>query len=80
MSSSSSSNPTLEELAARLERIARSLESEPMELDGAIALFEEAVGHLRRAEEILAAAELRIDELVGEGERARLEPFEAEDA
>ncbi|MEZ4414412.1 MAG: exodeoxyribonuclease VII small subunit [Gemmatimonadota bacterium] len=71
---------TLEELASRLERIARALEGEPLPLEAAIGLFEEAVGHLRAAESILERAELRIDELVGEGERARLEAREDLDA
>lgn len=73
------SKPSLAVLTTRLETIVRALEHEPLELDAAIALFEEAVGHLRRAEEMLAGAELRIDELVGQGEDARLEPFEAEE-
>ncbi len=74
-----SDDPSLTELTARLERIVRSLEEDPLELDAAIALFEEAVGHLRAAEGMLEAAELKIDELVGRGDDARLEGFEGDE-
>jgi len=73
-------DPTLAELTARLETIVRLLEEDPMELDGAIALFQEAVGHLRKAERMLDAAEVRIDELVGTGESERLEVFDEDEA
>ena len=71
--------PTLSELTDRLQAIVRALEEDPMELDGAIALFQEAVEHLRKAENMLDAAELKIDELVGTDEGARLEAFDEED-
>jgi exodeoxyribonuclease VII small subunit len=48
----------------RLEQIARKLEREDLELDDALALFEEGVGHLREARRMLGHAELRIERLV----------------
>lgn len=53
----------LEDRLARIEAIARELDSDSLGLDDALALFEEGVGHVRRAKEILAAAELRVEEL-----------------
>ena len=53
----------LEDRLARVEEIARALDSDSLGLDDALALFEEGVGHVRRAKEILAAAELRVEEL-----------------
>lgn len=51
----------------RIEEIVRLLDSDSLGLDEALALFEEGVGHLRRAQETLASTELRVEELIGEG-------------
>lgn len=64
---------TLEVRLGRLEEIVRMLEVEEPDLERALALFEEGVGHVRHAEELLAKAELRVEELLGEKE---LRPFE----
>lgn len=48
---------------ARLEEIVRALEADDLDLDAALALFEEGVGRLRGARERLAAAELRLKQL-----------------
>ena len=45
---------------ARLEEIVRRLEADDVELDAALALFEEGVKRLRAARERLAAAELKV--------------------
>lgn len=64
--------PGLDELIRRIEKIVRRLDSDSLGLDDALALFEEGVGHLGRAREILARTELRIEELIGpEGEGVR---------
>ncbi len=56
----------------RIEEIVRLLDSDALGLDDALALFEEGVGHLRRAQETLAKAELRVEELIGSsGEKVR---------
>ena len=67
----------------RIEEIVRLLDSDALGLDDALALFEEGVGHLRRAQETLAKAELRVEELIGaDGDEVRpLEtPATGEDA
>jgi exodeoxyribonuclease VII small subunit len=45
---------------ARLEEIVRKLEGDDVELDAALALFEEGVARLRSAREQLAAAGLKV--------------------
>lgn len=50
----------------RLEEIVGQLEAEELELDKALELFEEGVVHVREAERSLAAAELRVEELLRE--------------
>jgi exodeoxyribonuclease VII small subunit len=52
------------------------LEVEELELDRALALFEEGVVHVKEAEKALAAAELRVEELLGEGDELRTEALE----
>jgi len=57
------SGPSLQEDLARLETIVRALEANDLDLDGALALFEEGVERLRTARERLGAAELRLRQL-----------------
>jgi len=70
--------PSLEARLRRLEEIVSRLESEDLELDRALALFEEGVGHVKEAESALAKAELRVEELLGEGEKGGTRPLEDE--
>ncbi|MGD2122020.1 MAG: exodeoxyribonuclease VII small subunit [Gemmatimonadota bacterium] len=56
----------LESRLRRLEEIVGQLETEELELDRALALFEEGVAHVKEANKALAAAELRVEELLGE--------------
>jgi exodeoxyribonuclease VII small subunit len=57
---------TIAEELARLEEIVRRLESDDVELDAALALFEEGVGRLRAARERLLAAELQVQAVLEE--------------
>jgi exodeoxyribonuclease VII small subunit len=57
---------SLEGRLRRLEEIVGDLETQELELDRALALFEEGVAHVREAEKVLAAAQLRVEELLGE--------------
>jgi exodeoxyribonuclease VII small subunit len=57
------SAPSLQEDLARLDAIVRALEANDLDLDRALALFEEGVERLRTARERLAAAELRLRQL-----------------
>ena len=62
----------------RIEEIVASLDSDSVDLDEALALFEEGVGHLRHAQQILETAELKVEELIAaQGGEAR--EFEAPD-
>ena len=65
MDADSRDEPGLDALILRIEAIVRRLDSDSLGLDEALALFEEGVGHLGRAREILARTELRIAELIG---------------
>jgi exodeoxyribonuclease VII small subunit len=58
--------PSLAEELARLEDIVRKLEAEDIELDAALALFEEGVARLRSARERLSAAELKVQAVLEE--------------
>jgi len=58
--------PALAEELARLEEIVRKLEAEDVELDTALALFEEGVARLRAARERLGAAELKVQAVLEE--------------
>ena len=48
---------------SRLEEIVRKLEAEDVELDAALALFEEGIAELRAATAFLAQAETRLKQL-----------------
>lgn len=61
-------DPSLETRLGRLEEILARMESDDVELEEALALFEEGVRHVRSAETILSAAELRVEELLASGE------------
>lgn len=70
----------LEARLRRLEQIVAALEADELDLEDALALFEEGVGHVRHAEKILAETELKVEELLGDGENGGTRPFEAGDA
>jgi exodeoxyribonuclease VII small subunit len=61
-----SSNTPLAEELARLEEIVRKLEADDVDLDTALALFEEGIARLRAARERLAAAELKVQAVLEE--------------
>lgn len=63
--------PGLEQRLKRLEAILSALEADELELEKALALFEEGVAHVRSAERILAETELRVEELLGDDGRIR---------
>jgi exodeoxyribonuclease VII small subunit len=63
----------------RLEAIVQRLERGEIPLEEALILFEEGVLHVREAETLLARAELRVEELVGQGEDAAPVPFPPEE-
>jgi exodeoxyribonuclease VII small subunit len=62
----------------RLESIVDRLERGDLELEGALAAFEEGVALTRHCADQLEQAERRIDVLVREGARWTGRPFEAD--
>ena len=57
---------------SRLEEIVRRLEADDVELDAALALFEEGVARLRAARERLAAVEVKVQTALEEAGDLRL--------
>lgn len=53
-----------EKSIGRLEEIVRELDRDELDLDGALALFEEGITHLRVASAALNKAEARVQQLV----------------
>jgi exodeoxyribonuclease VII small subunit len=68
----------LEAQLQRLDQIVTALEREDLELDEALKLFEEGIGHLRSAQAILNTAELRIERLIENAAGVRTEPLRGE--
>ena len=62
--------PGLETRLKRLDQIVSALEVDDLDLEKALALFEEGVAHVRAAEKILAEAEMKVEELL-QGDRTR---------
>lgn len=67
---------TLEVRLRRLEEILTRMEAEDVELEEALELFEEGVGHVREAERVLTETELRVEELLVGDETRPLEDAE----
>ena len=59
---------SLEERLKRLEAILLRLEQDDVALEESLGLFEEGVSHVRDAERILAKTELRVQELLSNGD------------
>jgi exodeoxyribonuclease VII small subunit len=59
---------TIADDLARLEEIVRRLEADDVELDAALALFEDGVARLRAARERLAAADLKVQTVLEEAD------------
>lgn len=75
----SDEEPGLEARLERLDAIVSALEADELELDRALALFEEGIRHVRRAEAILSATELKVEELLGGGDEGHTRPFATDD-
>jgi exodeoxyribonuclease VII small subunit len=57
-------SPTLQSELEKLEAIVRALEDEELDLDRAIAKFEEGVGHLKTARDLLGKSELVVKKVI----------------
>ncbi len=69
--------PTLEARLRRLEEIMSQLEADEVDVERALALFEEGVRHVRAAEKTLSETELRVEELLSGGQTRPLAPESA---
>ena len=58
--------PTFEQELGRLEEIVRLLESQDLDLDESLRLFEEGVERLRAVRDRLAGAEAKVKQLLGD--------------
>lgn len=67
MAEENAQETSLEERLRRLEAILARMESDEVGLEEALKLFEEGVVHVREAERVLSAAELRVEELLADG-------------
>jgi exodeoxyribonuclease VII small subunit len=70
--------PTLELALDRIEEITRRLDRGELELDEALALYEEGVHLLRAAEGLLGRAQERVHQLRQVGDEYRVEPLAEE--
>ena len=69
--------PSFARQLARLEEIVRRLESEELDLDDALKLFEEGVERLRAARERLTAAEVKVKQVLADhAGKPRTEDFD----
>ncbi len=73
MADKSSEDIPLEARLRRLDEILARMESDGVPLEEALRLFEEGVVHVREAERVLAAAELRVEELLASGRTRKLD-------
>lgn len=58
--------PEFEAALSELEEVVRALDRDEMQLDEALSLFREGVGHLRTAGRLLNEAEGQVEELIEE--------------
>jgi exodeoxyribonuclease VII small subunit len=59
----------------RLETILSRLEREELELEDALALFEQGVSELREAQKVIAHTELRVERLLQDADGVVREPI-----
>ena len=62
---------------AELESLVESLEAGDVSLEEALARFERGVTLSRQCQTLLKGAELRVDQLLSDGDEDRVEPFDA---
>jgi exodeoxyribonuclease VII small subunit len=62
------SKPSFREELERLEAIVRELEETDIDLDRALELFEEGVGHLKTARNLLQQSELTVKRVLEEAD------------
>lgn len=70
--------PSFEDAFARLEEIIAEIDAGELELDQALALFEEGVRLLRFTGQKLDHAELRVQQLLADGDGWAMTPYRGE--
>lgn len=65
MPSDAAEAPSLEKRLARIDEIVKALDDDSVGLSRALALYEEGMEHVKKAEAVLSEAELRVTELAG---------------
>jgi exodeoxyribonuclease VII small subunit len=69
--------PNFQQQLERLEQIVRQLETQDLDLDQALKLFEEGVERLRQARERLTAAEAKVKQvLANQAGKLKVEDFD----
>lgn len=66
----SQDNPSFRNEIERLEKIVRSLEGDDLDLDQALDLFQEGVGRLKTARDLLAKSEFTVQRVLEENDGA----------
>jgi exodeoxyribonuclease VII small subunit len=77
----SHSELTFEQSLGELESLVRKLEDGQLDMDGALAAYEQGLARLKRCHSLLAAAEQKVQQLAGvdaEG-NSIVKPFEVEE-
>lgn len=67
-----------EQALAELEAIVQRMEQGELPLEESLAQFERGVRLARQCQQALDAAEQKVDALVGEGDRATVQPLDTE--
>lgn len=70
------SEPGFDGILARLREVVKKLESGELSLEESLAVYEEGVGLARRGQQLLAAAERRVEILVSAAGGVEVAPFE----
>lgn len=81
----SHSNPsalTFEQALSDLELLVRKLEDGELDMDGALAAYEQGLARLKRCHALLAAAELKVEQVTGINADANAiaKPFDVDSA
>ena len=67
-----------EQVLTELEGLVEKLEQGEVGLEESLLLFERGIGLTRRCQSALSEAEQKVEQLLGQGEDAHIEPFQPE--
>ena len=69
---SAAKQPGFDSILQELEGIVSKMESGELDLESSISLFERGVALTREGEKVLAAAQLKVDQLLSDGQESPL--------